>query len=232
MRTCIITGTTSGIGKETAIILSKKAQFENIAMIGRDCKNMEKTAVEMDEKVNVSIWEADLSYPESLPDVVKKIFEKYGSIDALLNIAGYTEPASIMSTSLENIQYTYAVNVFSPLILIRECSRYMKKSGGKILNIASTAGSSPRAGWISYASSKAAMISISQTLTDELAEYGIKVYCVSPGRCATNLRKKLAPNEDPKTIMQPIEVAKFICSLMDEEEECLDGQNIVIRKRI
>ena len=108
----------------------------------------------------------------------------------------------------------------------------MKKNGGKILNVASTAGMTPRPGWLSYSSSKASVISMSQTLTDELSEYGIKVYCVSPGRCATKLRKRLAPNEDPRTIMQPIEVAEVICDLISDEECCLDGQNIIIRKQI
>lgn len=108
----------------------------------------------------------------------------------------------------------------------------MKNKGGKILNIASTAGMTPRPGWLSYSSSKAAVISMSQTLTDELVEYGIKVYCVSPGRCATKFRKRLAPNEDPTTIMQPEEVAEVICNLISDNGNCLDGQNIVIRKQL
>ena len=130
------------------------------------------------------------------------------------------------------MEMTYKINVFSPFILMRESVRYMKKNGGKILNVASTAGMTPRPGWLSYSSSKASVISMSQTLTDELSEYGIKVYCVSPGRCATKLRKRLAPNEDPRTIMQPIEVAEVICDLISDEECCLDGQNIIIRKQI
>ena len=73
----------------------------------------------------------------------------------------------------------------------------------KILNIASTAGITSRPGWLAYASSKAAVVSLSATLADELAGSGIKVYSISPGRTATELRRKLAPEEDPSTIMQP-----------------------------
>jgi len=232
MKTCIITGATSGIGKQTAILTSHLKQFDNIALIGRNQAALEKTKRDMDDNITISTWNLDLSKPESISGIVDDIFIRHSSIDCLLNIAGYTEPASIFSTTLENIKQTYAVNVFSPFVLIRESARYMKKTGGKILNIASTAGMSSRPGWISYASSKASIISMSKTLTDELAEYGIKIYCVSPGRCATNLRKKLAPNEDPTTIMQPDEVAKIICNLIDQNEECLDGQNIIIRKQI
>ena len=67
----------------------------------------------------------------------------------------------------------------------------------KILNVASTAGITSRPGWLAYASSKAAVVSMSATLADELAGSGIKVYSISPGRTATELRRKLAPEEDP-----------------------------------
>lgn len=233
MRTCIITGTGSGIGREVAILLSQSKEFDNIAMLGRNEEALEVTKNLMDlVGVDVSLWNIDFQYPENIPLIVENIFKKYGSIDCLLNIAGYTDPQPLLQTTLENMETTYRVNVFSPFLLIKESVRYMKKKGGKILNVASTAGMTPRPGWLSYSSSKASVISMSQTLTEELSEYDIKVYCVSPGRCATKLRKRLAPNEDPETIMQPKEVAEIICNLISDDECCLDGQNIVIRKQI
>lgn len=232
MKTCIITGASSGIGREVAILLSQSAEFQNIAVLGRNIEGLEDTRSLMNIKnMDVSLWSVDLSNPAEIPSVVESIYEKYASIDCLLNIAGYTDPQSLLQTTLDNFVLTYNVNVFAPFLLIRESVKYMKKTGGKILNVASTAGMSSRPGWLSYSSSKAALISMSQTLTDELSEYGIKVYCVSPGRCATKLRKRLAPNEDPSLIMQPIEVAEVICNLVSDGETCLDGQNIVIRKQ-
>ena len=202
-------------------------------MLGRNIEAMRATEKLMDKMgMDISIWNIDFQYPEEIPSIIEAVYEKYGSIDCLLNIAGYTDPQSLLQTTLDNMEMTYKINVFSPFILMRESVRYMKKNGGKILNVASTAGMTPRPGWLSYSSSKASVISMSQTLTDELSEYGIKVYCVSPGRCATKLRKRLAPNEDPRTIMQPIEVAEVICDLISDEECCLDGQNIIIRKQI
>lgn len=233
MRTCLITGIGSGIGRAVAIKISKEKQFKNIAMIGRNQTAIEETISLMDhENIKIKMWNADLSIPEAASTVVDNVYSMFKSIDCVLNIAGYTDPQPLLSTSLESMRLTYNVNVFAPFMIIRESVRYMKKTGGKILNVASTAGMTPRPGWLSYSSSKAAVISMSQTLTDELAEYGIKVYCISPGRCATKLRKKLAPNEDPSTIMQPSEVADIICNLISDDECCLDGQNIVIRKQI
>ncbi|MDE6567436.1 MAG: SDR family oxidoreductase [Lachnospiraceae bacterium] len=235
MRTCVITGSGDGIGKAVAYALSKTDFFDSYALPGRNKPDILDTMKAMREasvEVQAEYYEIDFSKPEHIPQLIENIMKRFQNISCLLNIAGYTEPQSLLSTSLESFDYTYKVNVYSPFMMMKECTRYMKNSGGKIVNVASTAGMTPRPGWLSYASSKAAIISMSQTLTAELAEYGIKVYCVSPGRCATKLRKRLAPEEDPTTIMQPKDVAEVICRLVAPEEQCLDGQNIVIRKQV
>ena len=236
MSTCIVTGAGSGIGKATTIQLAKKGYYNKYALVGRNDDELMATATAMSEympKNNIKIYHLDLVDCEWIPSVITQIYhDADDKIDCLLNIAGYTDPKPLLATSLESFDLTYRVNVYAPFVFIRECVKYMKQTGGKILNVASTAGMSPRPGWLSYASSKAALISMSETLTEELSEYGISVYCVSPGRCATKLRKRLAPDEDPSTIMQPEEVAEVICNLINPSERCLDGQNIIIRKRI
>ena len=233
MSVCIITGPGSGIGRATAIQLARRGYYDSFALLGRNAEEIQRTMQEM-RKYNGSVrfFQIDFSSPEAIPALVQDIHESMGEIVALYNIAGYTDPQPLLTTSLESFDQTFRVNVYSPFLLMRECVKYMKSRGGKILNVASTAGMTPRPGWLSYASSKAALISMSQTLTEELSEYGIMVYCVSPGRCATKLRRRLAPDEDPSTIMQPHEVAEVICNLMDPKERCLDGQNIVIRKKL
>ncbi len=235
MSTCIITGAGSGIGRATAIELAKSGSYDRFALIGRNEAAISETINEMIRYISreqIDFYLADLSQSEILPDIIETVYQKDSNISALLNIAGYTDPQPLLSTSLESFELTYKVNVYSVFVLIRECVKYMKNTGGKILNVASTAGMTPRPGWLSYSSSKAAVISMSETLTSELSEYGIYVYCVSPGRCATKLRTRLAPDEDPATIMQPAEVARVICNLISNEEKCLDGQNIVIRKQL
>lgn len=233
MSVCIITGPGSGIGRATAIQLARRGYYDSFALLGRNAEEIQRTMEEM-RKYNGSVrfFQVDFSSPEAIPVLVQDIHDSMGEIVALYNIAGYTDPQPLLTTSLESFDQTFRVNVYSPFLLMRECVKYMKSRGGKILNVASTAGMTPRPGWLSYASSKAALISMSQTLTEELSEYGIMVYCVSPGRCATKLRRRLAPDEDPSTIMQPHEVAEVICNLMDPKERCLDGQNIVIRKKL
>lgn len=233
MKTCIITGASAGIGRAAAIEIAALGEFENIVIISRRKEELEVTKSLMDKAVNVDIMPFDMECIDRIPALVDEIYEKHGSIDCLLNIAGYTDPQFLFATTQENLCKTFTINVFAPYILCRECAKYMKSNSetSKIINIASTAGSTPRPGWSVYAMSKASIIEMSATLTEELASYGIKVYCLSPGRCATELRKKLAPEEDQSKIMQPREVGVEIARMASKNETCLDGQNIVIRKK-
>ena len=233
MRTCIITGASSGIGRATSIRISKLKEFDNIVLISRRKTELEVTRSIMKTDANVNIIPFDVQQTDRIHDLIDTIYKKCHSIDCLINIAGYTDPKFLLETTEENLNRTFAVNVFAPYLFCRECAGYMKlqKRVSKIINIASTAGSTPRPGWSVYAMSKAAVIEMSLTLSEELSVYGIKVYCLSPGRCATELRRKLAPEEDQSKIMQPDDVGKEIARMASLEETCLDGQNIIVRKK-
>ena len=231
MKTCIITGASQGIGRAAAIRLSNEPDIGNIVLIARSESGLKETAAAMNhEGKAVKLIPYDLSDLGGIEALVKGVYDEFGAIDALLNIAGYAEPNALLDTTIDNIQTTFTVNVFSLIVMTRECVKYMRNKPSKIVNVASTAGVTPRPGWLAYASSKAAVVAITQTLADELAEYKIKVYAISPGRCATELRRKLAPEEDPSTIMQPSDVADVIAMLIDDSESCLDGQNIIVRQ--
>lgn len=233
MVTAIITGASRGIGRATAIELSQSAEVRNIVLIASTYKDLVKTKSMLSPNVNSKIILFDLMDIEKIDDLVKGIYEEFGSIDWLLNIAGYTDPQPLLDISFESLIKTYTINVFSTIALTKAVVRYMKKNEqSKILNVASTAGSTPRPGWSVYASSKAAIINFSDSLSEELAEFNIAVYCISPGRTATELRRKLAPEEDPSTIMQPENVASVIGMLMNKLEKSLAGQNIEVKTKV
>jgi 3-oxoacyl-[acyl-carrier protein] reductase len=232
-RTAVVTGASQGIGRATAVKLSRDPSIETLVLIARSEQGLRDTAAAC-EGATASIVPIafDLGQLDGIPDLVAGIHDRHGSIDVLLNIAGYAEPKSLLDTTAENLVTTFTVNVFAMLLLTREVARYMQGRPTKIVNIASTAGITARPGWVAYASSKAAVVSLSQTLAEELAGSGIKIYTISPGRTATELRRKLAPEEDPSTIMQPDAVADVIAMLVAENERTLDGQNIIVRQQI
>jgi short-subunit dehydrogenase len=230
-RVCVITGASQGIGRATAIRMSQEPDVSALVLIARNATGLEGTAAAMEQGKQVELIAYDLMDLDGIPDLVRRVHERFGSIDILLNIAGYADPQSLLDTDAENIVKTYTINVFAMLLLIRETARYMYDRPAKILNVASTAGITSRPGWLAYASSKAAVVSLSATLADELAGSGIRIYSISPGRTATELRRKLAPEEDPASIMQPGQVADVIAQLMRDTEVTLDGQNIIVRTR-
>lgn len=231
-KVCVVTGASQGIGRAAAIRMSREPDVSGLVLIARNAAGLEETAAAMQrDDVQLELIPYDLADLDGIPGLVRGIHDRFGRIDVLLNIAGYAEPQSLLDTTTENIVTTYTINVFAMLVLIREVARFMVDRPAKILNVASTAGITSRPGWLAYASSKAAVVSLSATLADELAGSGIKVYSISPGRTATDLRRKLAPEEDLTKIMQPSQVADVIAQLMSDAETTLDGQNIVVRMR-
>jgi 3-oxoacyl-[acyl-carrier protein] reductase len=231
-KTCIITGASQGIGRATAIRMSREPDVTGLALIARSTSGLDGTIAAMGPTgCRVEAFPYDLGDLEGIPALVDRIVERFGGIDLLCNIAGYAEPRALLDTTNDNLVRTYTVNVFAVMVLTREVVRTIHGRAAKIVNIASTAGITSRPGWLAYASSKAAVVSLSTTMADELAGTGIKVYTISPGRTATELRRTLAPEEDMSSIMQPDQVADVIASLLSDSENVLDGQNIIVRKQ-
>ena len=228
----MITGASKGIGLETAVALSENdSKFTNIVLLGRPSKRFEQGVAELRAKTSekeIIPIEADLSNPDVVDNVFEKLDDLGVKLDTIVNNAGFTKPASINETKMDDFEMTMRVNLYSPFRIIQAALL-----GGHplthIINIASTAGLTGRAGWLTYSASKAAIINMSEVLRDELKPYGIDVTCLSPGRCATDLRRQLAPDEDPSTIMQPQQVAKVIRLMTESTGTLLNSQNLVVR---
>lgn len=213
MKVAVVTGGSRGIGY--AIAKRLKDDFKVI--------NLSRTYID-----DVETYCTDVTCVEQISEVFSRIVDTYGPPYLLINCAGYVEPKGILEISPEEWYQTINVNLSGTFFCTQEFVKYAKNTGGKIVNIASTAGMRPQPGWCAYAASKAAVINFSMSMSEELRPYNILVYCLSPGRCATELRKKLAPDEDPKTIMQPEEVAELVYYL-SLHGELIDGQNIRVR---
>lgn len=232
----IITGASRGIGRAIAESLSSPNQLNmirKIVLVARNKVALSEVASSLrviNSSIDIMIESFDLEHIDLISDLVNRIAVDLTGNVTLINNAGLTLPASLLETDYQNLLKTFSINLFAPIILIREL---LKTGAGlrTIINIASTAGMSPRPGWLSYASSKAALINASLTMYEELLPYGVQVYCLSPGRCATDLRATLAPDEDQSKIMQPDEVASVVTTLVSHNHQAIAGQNIVVRKK-
>src|ERR1051325_3828893 len=173
-------------------------------------------------------YHIDLFDRAALIDMMKTIMDVHGKVDILVNNAGFTAPMAIQQIDFADFERTIGVNLYAPFTIVQSLLHNQNKFE-LIVNIASTAGINGRSGWLTYSASKAAMISMSEVMKEELAIYGTRVVCISPGRCATDLRRILAPDEDPTTIMQPEHVAGVIAMLVSDVGRFVDSQNIVVR---
>lgn len=223
----IVTGASSGIGKKTAEI----CQSMNATVIWSS-RNIEteKSIIE-GLSTNSCVKNLDVSKESSVLEFCDFIEKKYNYVDAIINCAGYVAPEGLYNTTLENWQKTIDINLTGTFLMSKYGTKLMKSKGGKLINIASTAGLTPRPGWGAYAAAKSGVISLSTAMSEELKDYDIKVYIICPGRTATPLRKILAPNEDPTTIMQAEAVADFIVMCLDEKANVIEGQPLLVRQR-
>lgn len=230
-KTALITGGSKGIGAAIAHNFIGNG-LGHLVICARASERFSELVDELrgiaSADQRITVVEADLAEEAQVTALVDQVSQLDGPLDILVNNAGYTAPKTIFEASFAELQRTMQVNLYAPFLLIQG----LLQKGNKfshIFNIASTAGMRGRAGWSTYSSSKAALIALSQALREELLPLGTRVTCISPGRCATDLRKVLAPDEDPTTIMQPEDVANVIEMLLGDLGHYIDSENMVVR---
>jgi 3-oxoacyl-[acyl-carrier protein] reductase len=233
-RTLLVTGASRGIGLETVRrFLTNDARLGKVFLLARKSEDFDDAIAELRTiarpGVEVVRYDVDLGDRDAVIDVVDRIAAEHGNVDILVNNAGYTKPVPLQQIDFADFERTIAVNLYAPFTFVQE----FLHRGNRfelIVNIASTAGIDGRSGWLTYSASKAAVINMSDVMRSELAIYGTRVVCISPGRTATALRRVLAPDEDPTTIMQPENVAEVIEMLASPVGRFVDSANLVVRQ--
>jgi NAD(P)-dependent dehydrogenase (short-subunit alcohol dehydrogenase family) len=194
-KTIIITGASSGFGRETAKIFQK--QGWNVVATMRSPENEQ----ELSKLENVLVTRLDVQDTESIQNAIKEAVQHFGSIDVLLNNAGYGLMGVFESATPEQIQKQYAVNVFGLMDVTRAVLPQMRQQGsGTIINISSFGGQVGLPFGSLYNSSKFAVEGFSESLSHEISAFGISVKVIEPGGVDTNFRKglEMIKNEVPE----------------------------------
>lgn len=180
----LITGASSGIGRDIAKILSEKGY--DLVLVARDLKKLEELKAEL--KTNIEIESIDISIEENC----KKLHEKYKDIDILINNAGFGDCGYFTKTSLEKELSMINTNIVAYHILMKLYLQDMKKKdSGIILNVASIAGFMPGPLMATYYATKAYVVRISEAIREELKREKSKVQIsiLCPGPVDTNFNK-------------------------------------------
>jgi short-subunit dehydrogenase len=194
----LITGASSGIGKESAIEFAKLGA--NIILVARKKDKLEQVANEL-KKFNVSILvcQCDVSKKDQVKEMSKMVFKKFESIDVLVNNAGFAIYGSIDDLTIDEIESQMETNYFGMVYCIKNfLPSMLKKKSGHIVNVASVAASFGLPGIASYCASKFAMLGFSEGLKHELNNTGVGITVVSPIMVRTNFFEHPSFEKMPK----------------------------------
>ncbi len=237
----VITGATGGIGFQVAKRLGKDGY--TVILNGIEDEVGAKRVEELKaEGINSEYYGFDVTNEEAVTTNIKKIGEKYGKIDVLVNNAGGLGGRSrFEDMTTEFYRFVMALNLDSTFFASRAAIPYLKKSdNASIINYTSNAGwnaGGPGAGI--YGTSKAAVHTITRALAKDLAEYGIRVNAVSPGTIDTDFHKQIKSTKPEvfaswkNNIMlgrlgQPEEVANTVSFLASKEASFITAETIQI----
>jgi 3-oxoacyl-[acyl-carrier protein] reductase len=179
-RVCLVTGSTSGIGLETARMLA--AEGARVAVCGRDSTRVDRARQDVGAALGVV---ADLSEPGAPDELVAETQSALGPVQCLVNNVGEAYQLSFEELSDRQWEELWQLNVMSYVRCIRAVLPAMREGGGTIVNVSSTAGKRPSTGMPNYSVTKAAVLSVSRLVADIYAKEGIRCNAVAPGPTAT-----------------------------------------------
>ena len=174
-RVCLVTGSTAGIGLETARLLV--AEGARVVTCGR------RDTPQIGEALHVA---ADLSRAGEPERAVEEAVERLGRLDVLVNNVGVARQARFEDVPDAEWDEYWQHNVMSYVRAIRSALPHLRSRGGSIVNVSSTAGKRPSTGMPHYSVTKAAVLSLSRLVADLYAKDGIRCNAVTPGPTATD----------------------------------------------
>jgi NAD(P)-dependent dehydrogenase (short-subunit alcohol dehydrogenase family) len=192
MKTALITGTSKGIGLETALAFAR-AGYKVFATMRNPEMASDFKQIISNESLDIAISKMDVDSDTSVNQCINSIIEKNGQIDVLVNNAGIERHGSIEEMTIDDFEAIMNTNYLGVLRCTKSILPQMRKNrNGCIINVASVAGhiaNSPLGG---YAASKHALEAISEALAQEVKPFNIKVYIVEPGIINTQMATNIA----------------------------------------
>ena len=187
----LITGSSSGIGFETSLLLARSG-FHTYATMRNLGKSKEILDITKKENLPLRVLPLDVTDEESTQKAIDMVMYEQNRIDILINNAGYSLVGALEQLSMDEIKEEFETNFFGIIKLIRKALPIMRKQrSGRIINISSLAGRIGLPIASAYVSSKFALEGLSESLKYEIQDFGIYVILIEPGVIKTNFIKNL-----------------------------------------
>ncbi|MEM9946045.1 MAG: 3-oxoacyl-[acyl-carrier-protein] reductase [Cyanobacteria bacterium P01_D01_bin.36] len=206
-KVAIITGSSRGIGKATAVALAKQGG-KVVVNYANSSGAADAVVAEIEGMGGDAIaLQADVSKEDQVDAMVKATMEKFGRIDVLVNNAGITRDTLLLRMKPEAWQAVIDLNLTGVFLCTRAVSKIMlKQRSGRIINISSVAGLMGNPGQANYSAAKAGVIGFTKTIAKELAPRGVTANAVAPGFIATDMTDDLKNTEE---ILKFIPLARY-----------------------
>ena len=214
-KNALITGGGRGLGKAVAVALANEGV--NVGITGRNEESLKTTVAELEKlgvKAAYSVF--DVEEMAQVEQGVASIASQLGGIDILINNAGVGDFGSFEEMPVETWEKVMKVNLFGVYYVAKAALPYLKQNKeGDIVNVASTAGLKGAPNMSAYCASKAAVISLSQSLMAELRKFNIRVITLTPSTIATDMsiEGKLTDG-NPEKVLQPDDFAEWVRDIL------------------
>jgi 3-oxoacyl-[acyl-carrier protein] reductase len=192
-KVAIVTGGSRGIGAEIGARLAEDGAA--VVVSGRDGERLQHTVREWETQGRAVLGiVADAANREDCERLVSTAKQHFGRVDVLVNNAGMTHDQLLVRMTDEDWDRVMEVNLRSAFLMTRAVSKALvrQKSGGRVINITSTAGAMGNAGQVNYSAAKAGLIGFTKAAARELAHWSILVNAVAPGLIETDMTKDLS----------------------------------------
>jgi 3-oxoacyl-[acyl-carrier protein] reductase len=221
-KNAIITGGGRGLGKAVALALANEGV--NIGITGRNEENL-KMAVDEIQKLGVNAFYAVFSMDNEIhvKSGIESLAEQLGGIDILINNAGIGDFGTIEEMSSETWEQVIKTNLFGVYYAAKAVYPFMKARGeGDVVNVASTAGLKGGPNMSAYAASKAAVVSLSQSMMAEWRKQNIRVITLTPSTIASDMSIQGGLTDgNPETVLQPEDFAEWVRDILKMNRRAL-----------
>lgn len=233
-KVAIVTGSTSGMGLEEALLFAKEGA--KVAVVGRRAEAGKQVVADIKSAGGKAIFiQADIMLEGDIQKIAETVLKTYGRIDILVNNAGiFDKYAKLLDTDEELWDRVFDTNIKSIYRMNRTVLPTMiEQGGGSIVNIASVAGLIAGKGGAAYTASKHAVVGLTKHISSEYARFGIHVNAICPGTIVTPLIKDVVEYipKDPipvRRLGEAREVAELCLFLASDEAQFVNGAIIPI----
>ena len=235
-KTILVTGASSGIGRQCAIDCSKMGA--KVIAVGRDYERLVGVVDEMGE--SGFSYSFDLNNLDGIKDLISDIVDNFGKLDGFIHAAGIEVTNPVKLSKPDDFESLYKVNCLSAFEIVKNlCGIKTFNKGGSIVLISSISGVIARKGLCAYAASKGALMSAARVMALEMASREVRVNTISPGTILTPMMQKALDtmNEDdrkkridgfPLGLGKTSDISNACIYLLSDASRWVTGQNLIV----